>query len=56
MKKTFTILLSLITLSLYSQSENWKIYNNLNSALPNNKITSTISMHRYTFDGNPRYI
>ena len=42
MKKTFTILLSFITLSLYSQSENWKIYNNLNSPLPNNKITSTI--------------
>lgn len=42
MKKTFTILLIFITLCLFSQSENWKIYNSLNSPLPNNKITSTI--------------
>ena len=41
MKKKLTTLLSLITFCLYPQSENWKIYNNLNSPLPNNKITST---------------
>ena len=42
MKKTFTILLFFKSINLLSQSDNWKIYNNLNSPLPSNKITSSV--------------
>tara|TARA_B110000091_G_scaffold117907_1_gene127084 strand:- start:157 stop:498 length:342 start_codon:yes stop_codon:yes gene_type:complete len=42
MKNYLTILLLFISLNLISQSENWKIYNSLNSPLPNNKITSSV--------------
>jgi ligand-binding sensor domain-containing protein len=42
MKKTLTIFFILLFTNLFSQSENWKIYNSLNSPLPNNKIVQTI--------------
>ena len=42
MKKTFTISLVFISISLLCQTDNWKIYNSLNSPLPSNKITSTV--------------
>ena len=31
-----------ISINLLSQSDNWKIYNNLNSPPPSNKITSSV--------------
>ena len=42
MKKTFTISLVFISISLLCQTDNWKIYNSLNTPLPTNKITSTV--------------
>ena len=45
MKKTFTIPLLFFTSILFSQSENWKTYNSINSPLSNNKITSTTTDH-----------
>ena len=42
MKTTITIFFILLFTNLFPQSENWKIYNSLNSPLPNNKVVQTI--------------
>ena len=40
MKRALSISLLFFTTLLFSQSENWEIYNSINSPLSNNKITS----------------